>query len=137
MAHENDAFGDDKLVATIVKIRAARAELKKGYEDADKVLVEQRAQLDAELLRRLQERGATQTKTTEGTAFIGEDMKCTIAEEGALYTFLETEEDPFGWFQKRIKLERLREYQAAHAGGIPPGLSIFREKTINVRASKE
>ena len=137
MAHENDAFGDDKLVATIVKIRDARKDLKRGYEEADASLVAQREQLDAELLRRLLERGATQTKTASGTAFIGEDMKCTIAEENALYTFLDTEEDPYGWFQKRIKLERLREYQEANGGGIPPGLSIFREKTINVRASKE
>ena len=137
MAHINDEFADNVLVETIIKIRTARSELKKSYEDADAALTAQRDQLDAEMLRRLQERGATQTKTNAGTAFIGEKVTCTIAEPNALYTFLDTEEDPYGWFQKRILMERLNEYREAHAGGIPPGLSIFRENTINVRASKE
>lgn len=126
---------DSKLVEVFIKIRTARAELKKSYDDADKNLETQRDQIEAELLRRLNERGATQTKTTAGTAFIGEDMKATIADEDALRAFLANEPDPVGWFQKRIKMERLKEYQEQHEGGIPPGLSIFREAKINVRAS--
>jgi hypothetical protein len=126
---------DEAIVDVIVKIRAARKTLKAEYEAADKNLTGQREQLDAELLRRLRERGATQTKTPAGTAFLGEDLSVTIADEAALFTFLDQEEDPYGWFQKRIKVERLREYQSQHEGGIPPGLSIFREATINVRAS--
>jgi hypothetical protein len=130
-----DDATDEKIVAVIIKIRAALAALKQEYEKAKKTLDDQRTQLDVELLRRLNERGATQTKTNAGTAYIGEDMKVTIADEGALHVFLEEEEDPFGWYQKRIKVERLREYMEQHEGGVPPGLSIFKERTINVRAS--
>jgi len=135
MENENVVVGDDKLVSVFIKIRTARAELKKTFEDADKVLEAQRDQIEAELLRRLNERGATQTKTTAGTAFVGVDQKVTIADEDALRAFLADDPDPTGWFQKRIKAERLKEYQEQHEGGIPPGLSVFREAKINVRVS--
>jgi hypothetical protein len=128
-------IGDDKLVKVIVKIRDAKAEATRAYKAQMAEFDKQREQLDAELLKRLQQRGATQTKTSFGTAYIGEDLSVTIADDQVLHAFLDETDDPYGWFQKRIKIERLREYMKEHQGGVPPGLNIFREATINVRAS--
>ena len=126
-------IGDDKLVRVFVKIRAKRAELSKEYDAADKVLKEQKDAIEAELLARLHVRGATQTKTDEGTAFIKENMTITIADEVAFGSFVIEQQDT-AFYQKRAKVEHVQEYMKEHEGRLPPGLSAFRELSINVRA---
>lgn len=125
--------GDDRFIRIFIRIREARAALAKEYEANDKVLKDQLHICSMELLRRLNERGAEQTKTADGTAFKGEQMSVTIADPAVFGNFvLETRDLEF--FVKRVKVEHMREYMAAHGGRLPPGLSVFREVTINVRA---
>ena len=127
---------DDKIVRTYIKIRGARTALSKEYDAKDKALKEQLAMVAGELLRRLNERGATQTKTDAGTAFIGEDMSITIADSDMFKGFVEAQHD-LNWYVQRVKVERLREYMKANGGNLPPGLNVFRERTILVRAPKK
>ena len=77
---ESIIAGDDRIVKVIVKMRERIAVRTKEYDAAVKVVKDQKQQLETELLRRLQERGATQTKTPFGTAFIDETMKAQIAD---------------------------------------------------------
>lgn len=124
--------GDDRLVGVYVKMRAKVAELNDEYKDRINTIKQQMTQVETELLRRLHERGATQTKTDKGTAFIGEDVSITIADENQYAAFVLAQGDT-SYYQKRAKVERVKEYMGANNGMLPPGLSIFREKTINVR----
>lgn len=127
---------DDRLVAVFIKIRNKVAEVSKEYEAQLDHLKGQQKQVAAEILRRLHERKATQTKTPLGTAFISEQMSITIADESAYGAFVLEQQDP-SYYQKRAKVERVKEYMKAHDGELPPGLSVFRELTINVRAPRK
>jgi len=133
-AEINEAIivGDDRLVRVFIKQRQRIAELNAEYEAAIKVVKDQQNMIRAELLRRLHERKATQTKTQHGTAFIKEEMSVTIADEDAFGSFVLLEGD-YSYYQKRPKVERVREYMKEHDGMLPPGLSVFREFDINVR----
>jgi hypothetical protein len=125
-------IGDNKLLKVALKIRDAIAEKTKAYDNEVKVLKDQLSQIENEVIRRLQERGSTQTKTEFGTAFLGEKMTCSIADEGAFEAFVIAEKD-LAFYQKRVKVEHLREYMTANEGRLPPGLSIFKEVTLNLR----
>jgi len=124
---------DDRLVRVFRKIRATISDETKKYEAVVSRLKDQQKQIEVELLRRLHERGATQTKTEEGTAFISEVMTANIAEDAAFRKFvLDTGDIDF--FQRRISITHLKEYMKEHEEQIPPGLNIFKELNINVRA---
>jgi hypothetical protein len=127
---------DDVLVAVFIKIRNAIANVNREYDAQLAHLRDQKGQVAAEILRRLHERGSTQTKTPVGTAFIAEEMSITIADETAYGNFVLAEQDP-SYYQKRAKAERVKEYMKEHDGALPPGLSVFRELVINVRAAKK
>lgn len=128
-------INDDKLVRVYLKIRDARTKLSKEYDVADANLKAQLDTVAGEIMRRLIERGSTQTKTPDGTAFFGEDMSVTIADEDVFRTFVLEAKD-LNWYQKRVKVEHLREYMKANEGRLPPGLSIFRERTVLVRSPR-
>jgi len=124
---------DDRLVRVFRKIRSAISEETKRYEASVTKLKEQQKQIEVELLRRLQERGATQTKTEEGTAFVSEQMTANISEDAVFHKFVQDSGD-LEFFQRRISITHLKDFMKEHEGQIPPGLNLFKELTINVRA---
>jgi hypothetical protein len=126
-------IGDDRLVKVAIKIRDKIAEVTKEHEAAVKVLKEQQTAVTNEIVRRLQGRGATQTKTEFGTAFLGERMTATIADDKSFNDFILDTKD-LGFYQRRVKVEHLKEYMDAHEGRLPPGVSVYREVTLNLRA---
>lgn len=129
-------IGDDKLVRVFRKMREKLREETKVYEAKAKELKESMAVVEAELLRRLQERGAKQTKTEDGTAFISETMTASIADEDQFFGFVRETGD-LDFFQKRVSVTHLQEFMKEHKGVLPPGLNIFRELGINVRAPRQ
>lgn len=123
---------DAKLVRTIIKIRDAIADVNTEYEARLKVLKDQKKEVEREVLRRLQERGATQTKTEYGTSFITEAVQFSIADEDAFGRFVLEQQD-YEFYQKRPKAEHVQTYMKNNNGQLPPGLSVFRELEINTR----
>lgn len=128
--------GDDRLVKIIIKIRDTIAAVNKEYEERLNVLKEQKKLAETEILRRLQERGATQTKTQYGTCFITTKEQFTIADEEAYGEFVKAQGD-YTFYQKRAKVERVQEYMNNHDGALPPGLNVFRELEINTRVPRK
>jgi hypothetical protein len=125
---------DARIVKTIVKMRGKVAQLTKECDAAVKVIKDQQAMLEAELLKRLLARGATQTKTDFGTAYIKESVQYTIADGDAYWNFVKASDSP-DYYQARVKAEAVRAYQAANEDRLPPGLSSYRENGITVRTS--
>ena len=125
---------DDRLISVFVKIRDTVADVNKEYEARLKILKDQQKRVGAELLRRLHERGSKQTKTETGTAFISETMAVTIADEDLFGNFVLTQQD-YSFYQKRVKVEHLKEYMKENGGMLPPGLNVHRELNINVRVA--
>lgn len=128
--------GDDAIVRVYIKIRDTITALNDEYKQRLDHLKGQLGIAEAELLKRLHDRGATQTKTNAGTAFVAETMTVTIADDAAYGAFVLEEQDPT-YYQKRAKVERVKEYMGEHNGLLPPGLSVFRQMTINVRQPRK
>lgn len=124
---------DARVVRAILNIRNAMAELTRQYDAEYGKLKEQKSRLDAEMLRRLLERGADSTKTDAGTAYVAEEMSASCADEQVFYEFVRNTGD-LDFFERRLKISHLREYMEEHHGRIPPGLSIFRQNVVRVRA---
>lgn len=131
--HPNDRIPLDKLVRVFLAMR--REHEKKQRKD--KIDAETRKgnmrKIENELLRRANDQGAEGFTTKYGTVYSDEDLHVSIADENIFRKFLEDDEDPFGWYTKRVRLERVTEYMKNNEE-FPPGLNVFREKRMKIRA---
>ena len=124
----------DALVKVYVKIRDAKAEVKKT---ADAKCADLKAQMDriaAEIQRELQRLNVNSTRTDSGTAFLQEAIKPSCKDWGVLDTWAETEGvPPSEIYEKRLSRKFVTDYMAAHEGEAPPPVSVYREFTVHVR----
>lgn len=126
----------DNLTNVFVRIRDKRRELKRVFEAEDEVLKNKLKQVEIELLRRAQEEGVTGWKTPHGTSYMTEEQHTSIADpDGFMEFVLQTGDLLF--YEQRPSLSHIREYQQAHDGELPPGVRMFRENRMRVRASKK
>jgi hypothetical protein len=133
---KDETIGDDRLVRVYIKIREAVAAMNDEYKTRLAVLQEQQERIKIELLKRLHERGATQTKTDAGTAFISDVTTFTIADEIAFGNFVLEQKD-VDFYQRRPKAEHVKAYMKESGGHLPPGLNIFTQQDINVRIPRK
>lgn len=126
----------DKLVRVFIKMRAARAAIKDEYETKDNKLKEDMKRVEIELLRRAQEQGVEGFSTADGTTYISEEVHASIGDPDVFTGFLSSPdvEDPFAFFEQRPSLKRIKEWQSDHEGAPPPGIRLFRENRMRVRA---
>jgi hypothetical protein len=126
----------DRLISVFVKIRQARAELAKTYEEQDADLKAKLKTIEVELLRRAQEQGVDGFKTAKGTTYIQEEWHVSIENDEAFYGFLRETGD-LEYLSRRVTLEPVKKYHKDHDGSLPPGLRVFRENRMHVRKSKK
>lgn len=122
------------LTKAYVKIRDARGVLKKQYEEEDIKLKAKLERLEAEMLRFLQENNTDSVKTVHGTFYRQEEITPTGADWDALYRWI-ADNDAFDALERRIKKGFIKEYMETHEGGVPPGVSVYREYVVRVRRS--
>jgi len=127
----------DRLVRAFINVRAKRGELKQAFEVEDTDLKTKQRRIENELLRRATENGLEGFKCAEGTTYISEEQHVSIADQDTFREFLTDTEDPFGFYEQRPSLGRIKEYQKAHDGDLPPGIRMFRENRMRVRATKK
>ncbi len=123
-----------KLVAVHLKIRDARADLKKAYDEADRVLKVKQERLEGELLRFLQDSNTDSVRTEAGTVFRQEDVTPRAEDWDLFYKWIAAT-DAFDALERRIKKNFIKEHMAAHEGALPPGVSVYREYVVRVRRS--
>lgn len=124
----------DQLVRVFIKLRNARSAATAEYKRKDADLKEKQVRVEMELLRRATEQGVEGFRTAEGTTYKGEEMQVSIADDDTWYAFLQGVDDPFAFYERRILVNQIKAYQADHEGAIPPGLRVFRENRMRVRA---
>jgi hypothetical protein len=123
-----------RMVKAYIKIRDKRAEIKKEFEEQDKALKEKLELIESEMLRHMQETGIESIKTAAGTFYRQEEVTPTGSDWDAFYTWVKTN-DAFDALERRIKKGFIKEYMETHEGGIPPGVSVYREYVVRVRRS--
>lgn len=121
-----------KMVTAYINIRQKRADIKKKFEEEDKTLKEKLELIEAKMLQQMQEAGIESIKTEAGTFYRQEEITPAGSDWNAFYNWVR-EHDAFDALEKRIKKTFIKEYMDAHDGGIPPGVSVYREYVVRVR----
>lgn len=122
------------MTKAYVKIRDARTELKRDFEEKDSALKAKLERIEAEMLKFLQENNTDSVKTANGTFYRQEEITPTGSDWDALYRWI-SENDAFDALERRIKKGFVKEYMETHEGGVPPGVSVYREYVVRVRRS--
>ena len=121
-----------KITKAHINIRDARNELRKQYEAEDAKLKEAQAKLEGVMLDHLNNHGMESVRTDAGTFYRQEEITPSASDWNALYDWIK-DNDAWDALERRIKKTFVKEYQEAHNGGLPPGISVFREYVVRVR----
>jgi len=124
----------DRLVKAHLKIRDARRDLKKKFDEQDRDLKGKQERLEAEMLRFLNENKIDNSKTAAGTFYRQVDTIPTGSDWEAFYDWVK-ENDAFDALERRIKKGFINEYMEEHDGETPPGVSVHKQYVIRVRRS--
>lgn len=122
-----------KVTETYIKIRAARADLKRDYETKDDELKGQLSKLEGFMLNHLNQHGMESVRTELGTFYRQEDIKPNITDDVAFFAWVK-ENDAFDALERRVKKTFVTEFMESHEGKLPPpGISVSREFVVRVR----
>lgn len=120
------------LVRAYLRLRTARSELKAKYDEEDKKLKQKMERLEQTMAKALADANTESMRTEVGTFYRQVDITPRGDDWEAFYAWVR-EHDAFDALERRIKKTFIAEYMAEHEGGVPPGVSVFREYVIRVR----
>jgi len=125
----------DRLVATYIKIRDARAAASAEHRQKDAELKEKMDLINNALLAKAHEDGVTGFKVAGvGTTYIDVELQCSGADWGVFYNWMK-ENDALDMLERRIKSTEIKKYMDEHEGAIPPGVNTFSQQIMKIRKS--
>jgi len=122
----------DKLTAVYIKIRDARSQLKKKFDDEDAELREQQDQIKHALLDYCNEAGVESARTKAGTIYRTVKTRYWTRDWESLYAFVVQNNMP-ELFEKRLNQGEIKRLLEEDPESVPPGLNSDTEYVINVR----
>jgi hypothetical protein len=122
----------DKIVAVYIKIRNAKEDLTREYDDKIADLDEQMRVLKQKLLDISKETGVTSFKTDSGTAYRTIKNRYWTNDWESFYGFMR-EHGAMELLEKRIHQTNMREFLEDHPEVHPPGLNVDQEYEITIR----
>lgn len=122
----------DKLVRAYIKIRDARAKLKKDYEAEDLKLEEDMALISSNILELCKATGADSIRTAYGTAIRTTKTRYWTNDWESMYSFIKNH-DAFALLEKRIHQTNMRAWLEENPEALPPGVNSESEYSISVR----
>lgn len=127
--------GMGRLTKAYVKIREARSALAKQFEAEDGALKAQLEQISALMLDHLNTSGSESVRTPDGTFYKQEQLKPSIADDQAFYSWAEANHLTAEALERRVKTGFVKDYMEENGNTLPPGLSVHREYVVRVRKS--
>lgn len=124
----------DDLVQTYIKIREKKSQLKAEYEAGIAKYDAVQDKIEALLLQRFGEMGVDSVKTAAGTAYTSVRSSATVADWEAFREFLDHQEDPYVFVERRVSKVAVEQYKAANED-LPPGVNWSETRTVNFRRS--
>lgn len=125
-----------KLTEAYIKLRDARANLKKTYEAEDTGLAEQMGVVESELLKQCATMNADSIRTPHGTIIRSVKSRYWTNDWDSMYQVIK-ERDAFGLLEKRLHQTNMKQFLEENPDVSPAGLNVEREFTVVVRRSKE
>ena len=129
---ETQTLPVEKLVATYIKIRDARDEVKREMEEK---VAELQADLDAinqTLLEHFKEQGIDSARTPFGTAYRTVKSRYWTNDWDAMRHFI-AEHDAFELLEKRIHQINMKQFLEENPDLHPAGLNVDSEYSVTVR----
>jgi hypothetical protein len=126
----------EQLTATYIKIRDARADLKRKYERADEELENQLTLIESEMLEICKSVDANSIKTNAGTVIRSVKSRYWTNDWDSMYSFIEKHR-AFALLEKRLHQTHMKQFLEENPNSHPAGLNVEREYTVVVRRSKE
>lgn len=124
---------DEALISKFVEIRDRRAQRKKEYQEADAEDKRRAEKLEAELLRRLNERGTDSTSSRKhGTAYRLTQTSCTVADWETFFHHFVLPNNNWDFLERRASKSAVEAYRNEH-DDLPPGLNWKEIATIGVK----
>lgn len=130
----------EKKVKLFIKTREAKAEATRQHDALDAQYKKIMETCEMLLLAEADKQGVSGFRTDWGTTYAGEVMKISIADDTAFEQFLDnlpSGENRYGFFERRVSSRQVQDYMKAHSETPPPGLNIFRERTMRIRKSAD
>ena len=123
----------DELVSAYINIRGQREKLLREYEDADKALKADLAQIEVALLELCNSVNADSIRTTHGTVMRKLNERFFCQDWDNFYKFVLENEAPH-LLERRIHQSNFKEFLSNHGDdGLPPGVNVMREYGVTVR----
>jgi len=122
----------DKIVAVYIKIRNAKEELTREYEEKAAQLDDEMRTLKQKLLDISKETGVTKWGTEYGTAYRTVKNRYWTNDWESFYGFMR-EHGAMELLEKRIHQTNMREFLEDHPEAHPPGLNVDQEYEITIR----
>jgi hypothetical protein len=92
--------------------------------------------IEDDIFKRLVERGADQTKTDAGTAYISRLESVQILDNAALFDFAAEQWDKYGdEIKLSIGIKAVRQYMEENNGQLPPGIGLSKYARLNINRS--
>ncbi len=124
-----------RMVKVYVKMRDTRTANKRAFEEADEILKAKMEKIEGQLHKFLLDNQIDSVNTPAGTVYRQEEITPTGSDWAAFYDWVK-ENDAFDALERRIKKTFVKEYMEQHDGGIPPGVSVYREYVVRIRRGK-
>lgn len=123
-----------KWTDTQIKIAEKEAKLKAELKPA----LDTMELVKDELKARLLQRGANDTKTKAGTAYLSHHLNVQVTNRDALLSYAQENWKNGGGALVVIKppVDAVRDHLAMHGGTLPPGIETSTFTRINIRGSK-
>lgn len=131
----NDGINVEKLVSVFIKIRDAREEAKREWEEIDSDFATKLDLINQELLDICKDTGADSIKTKFGTAIRTIKSKYWTNDWEKFYDWLLDNEIP-EVLEKRIHQTNMKQFLEENPDLLPPGLNVDNAYHITVRRSK-
>lgn len=122
----------DKLAQVYVRIRDKRRELKRKFEEEDKVLEDQLDIISKELLDLCKETGADSMRTAHGTIIRTVQKRHWATDWNAFHKFVLENEAPY-LLERRVAQGAMNEWIEENPDNLPPGLNTDSKYVVTVR----
>lgn len=131
----NDGINVEKLVSVFIKIRDAREEAKREWEEIDSDFATKLDLINQELLDICKDTGADSIKTKFGTAIRTIKSKYWTNDWEKFHSWLLDNKIP-EVLEKRIHQTNMKQFLEENPDLLPPGLNVDNAYHITVRRSK-
>ena len=130
-----DDMNVEKLVSVFIKIRDARDEAKRTWEDQEAEFNEQLSVINQHLLEICKDTGADSIKTKFGTAIRSVKSKYWTNDWERFYDWMFEHNVP-EVLERRIHQTNIKQFLVENPDMLPPGLNVDNAYHITVRRSK-